>query len=207
VERRPAFAYIAGHVALDFVNTLDWRADPARRREMLVTVDDLLEWAAGAKLVSRAEARTMKAAFRSDPRRGPRIVRRARGLREVLARIFAVRRGGEAAPSPRDLRLFNALLGEALRTRRVEARGGQCVWGWARDEDVALVALLWPIVLAGAELLTSSERAQVGECAGEGCGWLFLDTSRSRRRRWCDMQACGNRAKARRFYQRRAGAC
>ena len=38
--------------------------------------------------------------------------------------------------------------------------------------------------------------------AAEDCGWLFLDTSRSGRRRWCSMQSCGNRAKARRFYAR-----
>jgi predicted RNA-binding Zn ribbon-like protein len=63
-------------------------------------------------------------------------------------------------------------------------------------------ALIWPIVLAAAELLASDSRRQIHECAGEGCGWLFLDTSRNRRRRWCTMESCGNRAKARRFYQR-----
>jgi predicted RNA-binding Zn ribbon-like protein len=61
---------------------------------------------------------------------------------------------------------------------------------------------LWPIVLAAAELLTSAGRARVRECAAHGCGWLFLDTSRSQRRRWCTMASCGNRAKARRFYER-----
>jgi predicted RNA-binding Zn ribbon-like protein len=56
--------------------------------------------------------------------------------------------------------------------------------------------------LAAAELLVSDIRAQIHECGGEGCGWLFLDTSRNHRRRWCTMQGCGNRAKARRFYER-----
>jgi predicted RNA-binding Zn ribbon-like protein len=62
--------------------------------------------------------------------------------------------------------------------------------------------VLWPVVLAAADLLTSGDRARIHECAGPGCGWLFLDTSRNRRRRWCTMQGCGNRAKARRFYER-----
>ena len=35
------------------------------------------------------------------------------------------------------------------------------------------------------------------------CAWLFVDTSNGRRRRWCDMRSCGNRAKAQRFYARR----
>ena len=61
-----------------------------------------------------------------------------------------------------------------------------------------------PIVLAAAELLTSPQRLKIRACAAEDCGWLFLDTSRSGRRRWCTMESCGNRAKARRFHARAA---
>jgi predicted RNA-binding Zn ribbon-like protein len=43
----------------------------------------------------------------------------------------------------------------------------------------------------------------VRECSGDTCGWLFVDTSRNHSRRWCDMEDCGNRAKARRHYLRR----
>jgi hypothetical protein len=32
---------------------------------------------------------------------------------------------------------------------------------------------------------------------------VFEDTSRGGRRRWCDMQSCGNRAKVRRFRSRK----
>jgi len=39
--------------------------------------------------------------------------------------------------------------------------------------------------------------------ATDGCGWLFLDETRNRSRRWCSMKDCGNRAKARRHYRRR----
>jgi predicted RNA-binding Zn ribbon-like protein len=36
-------------------------------------------------------------------------------------------------------------------------------------------------------------------CADASCAWLFLDTTRNRTRRWCDMKECGNRNKVRRF--------
>jgi predicted RNA-binding Zn ribbon-like protein len=39
-------------------------------------------------------------------------------------------------------------------------------------------------------------------CAAEDCGWLFLDTSKNHTRRWCSMKSCGNRAKARRHYNK-----
>jgi predicted RNA-binding Zn ribbon-like protein len=39
-------------------------------------------------------------------------------------------------------------------------------------------------------------------CDGPNCSWLFLDTSKAGRRRWCDMADCGNAAKSRRHYAR-----
>ena len=65
--------------------------------------------------------------------------------------------------------------------------------------------ILNPIVRSAAELLASDELKKVKTCADPACGWLFLDVSRNRRRRWCDMQDCGNRAKASRFYRKKTG--
>jgi len=51
-------------------------------------------------------------------------------------------------------------------------------------------------------VLTGEALARVRECGGTACNWLFLDESRNRSRRWCSMESCGNRAKARRHYHR-----
>ena len=69
-------------------------------------------------------------------------------------------------------------------------------WPWLQE------AMLWPVLRSAAELLTSEEAARVRQCASETCSWLFVDRSRTHRRRWCDMKTCGNRDKARRYYQR-----
>jgi predicted RNA-binding Zn ribbon-like protein len=200
VERAPAFELVAGHVALDFVNTVDWRTDPVWRRDLIGDVEDLAAWARKAGLASAAERTAVTTAARRDRRGAEWGLRRARRLRELLARLFlAIANGGR--PSDRDLRRLNAFLGSALRQRRVATKGSACVWSWA-TETRGVDRVLWPIVLSAAELLTSAGRARVRECAAHGCGWLFLDTSRSQRRRWCTMASCGNRAKARRFYER-----
>jgi predicted RNA-binding Zn ribbon-like protein len=62
--------------------------------------------------------------------------------------------------------------------------------------------MLWPVARSAAELLSSESVDRVRECASSTCTWLFIDDSRNRRRRWCDMASCGNRAKARRYYER-----
>jgi predicted RNA-binding Zn ribbon-like protein len=143
----------------------------------------------------------MSAAARRDEAPATRSLGRARRVREVLARVLAAS-GRKAPPAARDVRLLNAFLVAALRHRRLEIRGTTFFWSWTDGERDPFDSLIWPIVLAAAELLASDSRTQIHECAGEGCGWLFLDTSRNRRRRWCTMESCGNRAKARRFYQR-----
>jgi predicted RNA-binding Zn ribbon-like protein len=200
VARAPALEFVAGHVALDFVNTVDWRSDPARRHELIGDVEGLAAWARKAGLASAAERTAVTLAARRDRPGAERGLRRARRLRELLARLFlAIANGGR--PSDRDLGRLNAFLGAALRQRRLTTKRSACVWSWA-TETRGVDRALWPIVLAAAELLTSPSRARIRACAAHGCGWLFLDTSRSQRRRWCTMASCGNRAKARRFYER-----
>src|SRR2546425_557101 len=79
-------------------------------------------------------------------------------------------------------------------------------WSLPSDEE-ALDRPLWEIARSAADLLTSGERDRVKECASTTCEWVFLDKSRNRSRRWCDMSDCGNRAKARRFHaKKRASA-
>jgi len=59
------------------------------------------------------------------------------------------------------------------------------------------------VARSAAELLTSDNVDRVRECEDDrGCGYLFIDQSKNRSRRWCSMESCGNRAKARRYYAR-----
>jgi predicted RNA-binding Zn ribbon-like protein len=96
----------------------------------------------------------------------------------------------------------NELLSRApVRTAvRAEPRGGYR-WQEARRHH-PLDRPLWPLVWDAAALLTSDRRDWVRRCADDHCGWMFLDLSRQRTRRWCSMEDCGNGAKARRHYAR-----
>ncbi|MEV1131134.1 CGNR zinc finger domain-containing protein [Agromyces sp. NPDC049794] len=50
------------------------------------------------------------------------------------------------------------------------------------------------------ELMTDPRLDRVKQCPG--CGWLFVDTSKNRSRRWCSMEMCGGRDKALRHYRK-----
>ncbi len=87
-----------------------------------------------------------------------------------------------------------------MNHRQVSPDGEKFGWKWV-GIDHQLDSLLWPVAKTATELLVSDNLTRVKRC--DGCSWLFLDTTRDARRRWCDMKLCGNRAKARRHYDRK----
>jgi predicted RNA-binding Zn ribbon-like protein len=110
----------------------------------------------------------------------------------------------EHPPDAADLDIFNAALSEAMAHMRIAAVGSGFGWEWMGGAD-NLERMLWPVAWSAGELLLSDDRKYLRECGGHDCDWLFLDTSRNHSRRWCDMKTCGNRAKARRHYERARG--
>ncbi len=204
-----SFELSGGALCLDFANTWSDRDRPEKDR--LTGYASLLDFALQAGILEAGEARELAEEAGTDPPAARAVWRAARSLRESLYRLFSSQAAGrEAAES--DLAALNLALGDALRHSRIERRatpsgksegdGLRYAWGWAPAPGRSLAAPLRAIARSAAELLTSEELQRVRECAGEHCTWLFLDRSRSRSRRWCSMDSCGNRAKARRHYRR-----
>ena len=187
---------------LDFVNTVEGRSS-ASPRERLASYADLLDWARQARLLGEGQARALAREARGQPRQAEAALARGRALREALFGIFSAAAGGRD-PAAADLGALNEALSRALARRRLRVERGRAGWAW--DEDAAaLDRPLWPVAVAAAELLVSPALARVRQCASGGCAWLFLDHSRNRSRRWCDMAVCGNRDKARRHRARGRG--
>jgi len=164
--------------------------------ERLVSYAELVSFARQTGLVTGAAARRLAAWGQAHPREAAAALRRAVELRDALFGIFAAIARGQT-PSRGDLDAVNHAIG---RTRLGEALD----WEWADGPD-APDAFLCPVVRAAVELVTSRARDRVRLCEAPDCVWLFQDTSKNRSRRWCDMKQCGNRMKARRFYERHHG--
>ena len=165
-------------------------------RDKLRAYDDVLRFGQLSGAVSAAGARRLERAARSDPAPAAAAFRRALELREALFRIFRASLD-RRRPQASDLETLATELSTARRHERLAPAGEIYAWRW--DTADAPDRVLWPVARSAAELLTSADLAKLRICAGEECGWLFLDTSRNHSRRWCDMKDCGNRAKVRRF--------
>ena len=198
VATEAEFEFSGGALCLDFANTVGDR--PRLHKEKLTEYADLLRWAEQAGVLGPSDRQELerKAARREE--RSRRAFHHAVELREAIYRTFSALAAGDR-PGAAQLAPLNAALLESLPHLRLESTESGYQWGWSGLGE-SLDTPLWPVIRSAAELLTSPEIAQIRECASETCSWLFIDRSRTKRRRWCDMSTCGNRAKARRHYQR-----
>ena len=199
------FELVGGRLCLDFVNTLNGSRETGETEEKLSAYGDLVAWGRQAGAVTEREARRLVKEAERDSDGAERALARARELREAIYRIFYAAAHGRRAPAKTDLAVLNAALSEALAQQQLVKTNEGFTWEWAAGDD-QLERVVWPVALSAAEVLTSGEVARTRVCEANDCAWLFMDLSKNRSRRWCDMKNCGNRAKSRRHYQRRRAA-
>jgi predicted RNA-binding Zn ribbon-like protein len=182
-----------GHIAVDLVNTVAWRGDPARRVDYLVGYLDLVAWAEHAGVLSPSEARTLAGGATSDRDAAAKTLRQARRLREALHAIWT------GCGSSREAARVADAYRSALRAKRLTFAEDAGRW-----DDTALTVRtpLHRLAVDAVALLTTVPRSRVKRCGDSQCGWLFLDGSHRQNRRWCSAADCGNRARVRSFYHR-----
>ncbi len=196
-----SWEFDAGNLALDLVNTLEWRGtqEPS---ESLHRYSDLIGWALQGGIIGSSEAKLMSSSQNRFPDRAEKALRRALDLRETIYRIFSsITSGGQ--PSQADLVILNRILASSMAHSKLEWHEDRFQWVWQFEKNI-FDRIVWPVAQSAVDLLTKSRLNRVGECADDrGCAYLFIDTTRNHSRKWCSMESCGNRAKARKHYERK----
>ncbi|WP_433625728.1 CGNR zinc finger domain-containing protein [Nocardia sp. CA-120079] len=176
------FAFVSGNLALDFAGTVKARATTFD--DLLTTPADLDEWLLAADLLD------------TTPHCDAATLDRAVRLREAGYRLaLAATRDEPFADA--DRKIVNELAGGELPRLTLRADATITRHG---DPDAALAA----IARSAIEMLGGPERGLIKQCGRAECTRLYLDTSRGKSRRWCDMTICGNRAKSAAFRARHA---
>ncbi len=182
----PFFA--GGLHCVDFCNTFDHRHNPPEY-DFLPDREAVLEWGnAQGALPKRHRAASTSAGT---------SMARVRKVRLLIFRLL-VPLAHSGAPSKSDLSAFNAVVQDTYGKLKLDSAGGGYRLSCPTKDPVDRI--LCKAVRSTADLLLSNRRDRIREC--QECGWLFFDSTRNGSRRWCTMAICGNRAKARRHYQR-----
>jgi predicted RNA-binding Zn ribbon-like protein len=177
-----AFRFRAGRLSLDLCSTLLWRyVSPV---EQLREPADLVRW------LHEAGVRPVPTAAHDHD------LNAARALREAIYELVHDRIAGRAL-SAAAVATLNAMASPPDPVPAVTAEG---LVAWTADAPLA--AALSRVARDAIELLTGTSSARVRECAAPDCAFLFVDTSRPGRRRWCAMNRCGNREHVREHRRR-----
>jgi predicted RNA-binding Zn ribbon-like protein len=199
-SRAGSLALIAGELALDFSNTTSDKGGP-QQNEHLREPAHVVIWAQHAKVLAPHDCEAALERVTADPELGHRLLAEALELREAIfciGRALAEHRPPEEAHS----KLLAAVHARSLAAARLTPHGDGYVWSWDPRKGV-IEAILGPIAFSALTMLTQHDLSRIKQCEGDHCGWLFFDTTKNKRRRWCEMSVCGNRAKIRALRERR----
>jgi predicted RNA-binding Zn ribbon-like protein len=192
---------LGGNLCLDFANTIEGRLDP-HPIEFLRSYEDVVHWCEHVGMLNHVQAARLLEAAKTSPEITAVYFKRAIELRDALYRIFLAQ-AYQTQPSQSDIDYLKHTYITALSHAELSQTPQGYQWQWHTDRDTP-DALLWSIAHAAVELLSSSDVQRIKECPGaDDCGWLFLDTSKNRSRRWCSMEGCGSRVKMRHQYARK----
>jgi predicted RNA-binding Zn ribbon-like protein len=191
------FQLVAGHPALDLVNTLDWRFRKDGPEELLKSYQDLLRFMEQSKLLTSQQARRLLRW--SSVRAGARTLECCRELREAIAEMLYAQLGRNYTTAP--LRTLERYFKAARLQQKLGWKQPGLEWRW--PETLGAELPLGVLAQSASDLMISENAPRVRACDNPECRWLFLDTSKNHTRRWCDMKVCGNRMKARRFKAQR----
>lgn len=168
---RDRFRFRAGRPSLDLCSTVLWRhIGPI---EQLGQPGDLAGWLVESGLWARPHPVT------------DADLRAFRALRESLYQIFRARILGSELPG---VAVVNQCAEHPGPVPRLSPEGDL---RWVTGDPVP--AALSAVARDGIELLTGHWSGRLRECAAPDCAFLFADTSRPGRRRWCAHNRCGNR--------------
>ena len=184
LEEELRFIFRSGRLCLAFCATVveRWR----RSSERLITPAHLTRWYAAAAVVSDTVPVS------------PADLETARTVREAIYRAATAVISGQP-PSRADEEIINRAAVPPPPRPRMHQRAVTIAASGPDPASSALSAIARDAIT----LLTTADARRLRECASLECGLLFLDTSRPGRRRWCSSTACGGKARAAAYRQRR----
>ena len=179
-----------GRLCLDFVNTIHDRY-AVDAEDYICQPERFIEWCVLAGAIRSGEH---IAAPKGAGQRGA-LMRKVRTLRHHLDALLTSRIDG--VPPPADaVQCLDQWLHRAWASQSL-AVDGQMHW---RDDAHNALLPLKRIALDALDSISDPSVSQLRRCANtSSCGWLFLDTSKNQRRRWCAMETCGTAVKMKRY--------
>ena len=187
-----------GCLAFDFTNTVNTRK-PAPEFEYLKTFEDFLAWSVKVGSLSKRRLQSLQQHALAKQKLALAAYRHVIDVRENLYQLFSAIAAGKS-PDVKVVNAFNEKL--SLAFQKINMRFGPATAeAYFNYDETSLEEPLNAVIKSAFDILTQKDFHRIKECPR--CGWIFLDTSKNGKRRWCDMNVCGSREKALEYYYRK----
>jgi len=194
-SRAAVLPLVGGALAFDLTNTSSGRGGP-KWLEHLQTAGDVIDWARHTKILTARDAKKLHQRIDADRRLVARLLDEMLALRELIHSV-GVNMAATSRARARHVDELVRIHAACLSGAHLIPSASTFVWVW-NPMETPVEAILGPIVLSALSVLTGSDLSRIKRCPGDHCGWLFFDATKNKRRRWCEMEVCGNRAKQKR---------
>ena len=187
-----------GILCLDFVNTVHHRKrEPPE--DYFTKSGDIVDWGLRTGIINEAAYNTLYRKTEDESAGKGSYLEKTIELRELVYGIFYNISQGKLVEQEK-LASFNQYLSSYFNSIAVKQEGNHFIEGWKwKGEDLNRILML--VIKSAYELLLSDRLERVKECPN--CGWLFLDTTKNGKRKWCSMKSCGSNVKALDYYYRK----
>lgn len=179
------FIFVGNNLAVDFVNTE--LVESGSNVDLLRSAKDFLTWAVAAGFSTKKSAQTL--AFEE-------LV----AFRQALRSVFLSCMDNNRASRER-LGVINDMLRYHRDEKRLTLKDGGLSFESAQEHPTS-EQLIGLIAYEAAMLLSSKQSLRLKHCSNPKCILIFLDVSKSNKRRWCSMDTCGNRSKVANHYSK-----
>jgi predicted RNA-binding Zn ribbon-like protein len=191
---------VAGNFALNLVNTVSgWNDDPPE--DWIPDIASYIAWARTSGIFSTEEEKEAARLAKSSAVTAARVLAALKELRFALWRLVDCLENRRPT-DPTDLWVLNEWRANLALSEQVMVRSNKIAFAIYSDVSVLELPAL-RVTRSALSLLTEWPYGRIKTCPGANCGWKFVDQSKNRSRRWCDMKVCGNLAKANEYRARK----
>ena len=185
------YKLLGEEISLDFVNTISW-PNTEWEHDWLQSADNFLKWAIAAGVTDKQTAK--KLASQSNAALTNQM-KEVYLIRKELAKILTTF-AFEEKTDPAVVKKTDDLYHKIVKHRHIDTKSYEWIW----DEPTILTDLLNLVMWNAVYIITELDHSRLKYCGS--CKWLFYDKTKNKSRRWCDMEDCGSRDKALRYYHR-----
>jgi predicted RNA-binding Zn ribbon-like protein len=197
-----AIRLVGGSAVLDYLNTCDGRRPGTGLLEVvdkLSNLEDIVHWFRHVDLIDDLEHQHFVAVVRRSSWHTVTAFEQLIDFREALYRLLLPMALDHSADQV-SLDALNQALADTADQRLLVLTPAGVIWRWRVGDDLGSMTagFIGRLAVQASILLTSGDLSRLRACATPDCDWLFLDTSKNGRRRWCQMNVCGAREKVKR---------